>query len=164
MLNSALLRDKRCIAAVEFAITCPLLVTVLAGLADFPLAFWKRSLIETGVSNGATYAFEQMQANLNNGQSISTSTIAAIVQTSIDLAGLSVSVSNPATKCQSYDQTTTPPTTTLTAVSAGTTCSNGSLPGTYITITASYTYTPMMPFFSAATSNQITQTANVRVY
>lgn len=157
-------RDTRCIAAIEFAITCPLLLTLVAGLADFPMAFWTHSLIETGVADGATYAFQQMQAALGQNQSVSTNAIALVVTDSINLANVSVAVAQPALECVSIDQTTTPPTARLTAEPAGTTCPNGSLPGTYVSITVSYTYSPMMPFFSHVTSTKMTETANVRVY
>lgn len=157
-------RDTRCVAALEFAITCPLLLTVVGGLADFPMAFWEHSLIETGVADGATYAFQQMQAALGQNNSISTSAISSVVKDSINLANVSVQVTQPALECVSVDQTTTPPTATLTAAQPGTTCPDGNLPGTYISITASYTYSPMLPFISQLTSKTITETANVRAY
>jgi Flp pilus assembly protein TadG len=159
-----LARDRLGVAAVEFALTCPLLLIVIGGLTDFPMAFWTRGAIETGVADGATYAFQQMQAALAQNQPVSTSNISAVVQSSINLANVSVQVTPPYLACVSVNQTTTPPIATLVAAQAGATCPNRSLPGTYITISASYTFTPMLPFYSWMANTTMAETANVRVY
>lgn len=158
------LHDRRAVAAVEFAVICPLLLLIMGGLADFPLAFWDHSLIETGIANGATYAFQQMQADLALNQQVSASEVQAIVESAINLSDVTVVVTQPALECENIDDSTTPPTATLVAAAAGSTCANGSLPGTYVTITASYVYKPLMPLYSQMANTTFTETANVRVY
>lgn len=157
-------RHRQCTASIEFAIVCPLLLAIVAGLSDFPLAFWRHSLIETGVANGAAYAFQQMQTDLTQSQTVSTSAIQAVVLDSIDLPNVSVTVTPPALECVTINNATTPATASLTPATAGSTCSDGSLPGTYISITATYDYVPLMPFYSEMTNTTITETANVRAY
>lgn len=156
--------DRRAVAAIEFAVTCPLLLVIMGGLADFPLAFRDHSLIETGVANGATYAFQQMQADLALNQQISASDVQAIVQSAINLPDVTVTATPPTLECETVDQTTAPPTVSLVAESAGTRCADGSLPGTYVTITASYVYKPLMPIYSTMENTTFTEIANVRVY
>lgn len=156
--------NRRAVAAVEFAVTCPLLLMIMGGLADFPLAFRDQSLIETGVANGATYAFQQMQTNLALNQQISASDVQAIVQNAINLANVTVTATPPALECETVNQTTAPPTRTLVAASAGSTCADGSRPGTYVTVTASYVYKPLMPVYSRMENTKFTDTASVRVY
>lgn len=155
---------RRCVAAIEFAITCPILLVIVAGLADFPLSFWDHSLIETGVASGAAYTFAQMQADLGQNKVVSASNIKAVVQDAITLPNVSVAVTGPRLACVLVDTTSSPPAVTLAAAQVGSTCPNGSLPGTYVSITATYNYVPLMPFYGAMTSTTITETANVRAY
>ena len=163
-MSRSVFSDKRGIAAVECALTGTLLLIIVGGLADFPLAFWTHSLIETGVANGATYAFQQGQADLTQGQQVSASSIQAVVQNAINLKNVTVTVTGPALECMSVDQTMSPPSATLTVAQAGSACPNGSFPGTYVSITASYVYDPMMPFYSQMATTNMTETANVRLY
>lgn len=159
-----ILRNRAGIAAVEFALLSPVLFTVVGGLVDFSLALYQHSLIETGVANGATYAFQQAQADVSQGTSVSAATVKSVIQDAINLSNVSVTVSSPALECITYDTASTPPTVTLASAQAGTKCSDGNLPGTWLTATATYTYVPMMPVYSHLANTTFTETANVRLY
>jgi Flp pilus assembly protein TadG len=157
-----LLRATRGVAAVEFALVGSMLIGILGGLADFTLALSDRSRLATAVADGATYAFVYYQ---NHGMALPTAAdVQAKVSNAINLTGAQVTVTAPSLSCISTNAAASPPTATLTAGQLGSACSNGSYPGTYMTITATYAYTPLMPFFSRMVSTTLLQSANVRLY
>jgi hypothetical protein len=43
------------------------------------------------------------------------------------------------------------------------TCASGNLPGTYVGINATYTYSPLMPFYTSFASTTLTEAAIVRL-
>jgi Flp pilus assembly protein TadG len=157
-----LLRATRGVAAVEFALVGSVLFGVVGSLADFTLALSDRSRLAMSVSDGATYAIVYYQ---NHGMAQPTvADVQTKVSNAINLTGAQVVVTPPSLNCISTNSAANPPSAMLTTGSPSTACANGSYPGTYMTIRATYAYTPLMPFFSRMVSTTMTQSVNVRLY
>jgi Flp pilus assembly protein TadG len=143
-------RANRGVAAVEFAIVAPVLLLMLGGVVDLALAFLSKSMLASSVAEGAEYAFVA-------GPSVSASAIRSIVGQKLSLPAENITVTGPGCYCVSG----TP------AVAAAQTCTvpcpNLSLPGTYVTISAHYTYTSLLPLYSHLTNPELVETAMVRL-
>lgn len=155
--------DRTGVAALEFALVVPVLLTIFAGLSDFLLAFSDQIQLASGVASGAAYAFNQAQNVSGTASPVSSNDVQAKVLSSINLPNVSVTVTGPSLDCITKSNTT-PPVASLTAGTAGTTCASGQSPANYLVITASYTYTPMMPFYSTLANTTLTENAVVRLY
>jgi Flp pilus assembly protein TadG len=161
--GSAWLGDRRGIAAVEFAIIAPVLLMLLGGVTDFGLIMTGKSQLANGVAQAIQYALLQ-------GPSVTAATVQAMVQSGSARAGLAnavtVVVTGPACYCvKGFPAVLATPSTALT----GTFSCNGSCtapavaPGAFMTVTASYVYQPLMPFYSQLSSTTISETIMVRL-
>lgn len=157
------LRCQNGVAALEFAIVAPALLTVLGGLADFGLALGQSTRIQQAVDAGATYAFAAQQEAGVNG-TISAAAVKAAVQASLALSPTpTVTVTGPNPGCTQTNNAS-PPTTTLTSGTYGQTCPNGNPVGTYVVINVQYTYQPLMPSYSMLGQTNLSATSTVRLY
>jgi len=145
-----LLRDVRGLAAVEFALCFPALLIMLGGLADFSLAFWTKGLLANSVAQGVQYA-------LLTGPQVSPLSVRDIIRQKLGLSTSDVDVSQPSCKCVSGTPATARQQT------CGLPCLSGGLPGTYMTISARYTYTSLMPLYSKLANPVLTETATVKL-
>jgi Flp pilus assembly protein TadG len=159
------LRNREGVAALELALIAPALLTIAGGLADFGLAFGDRTQLAHAVANGAAYAFAAQELTGSIG-SVSASSVQAAVQASTALSNVVVVVTGPEPGCIQTNSTASPPTSTLIVATSsyGTPCPNGNPVGTYMVITAQYTYQPLMPFYSALASQTLTASAILRLY
>jgi Flp pilus assembly protein TadG len=155
---SRLRRCRRGVAAVEFALVCTLLMIMLGGITDFGLALLDKSRLANAVARGVQYA--SLHPSYTSGQ----------IQTAV-LHGSSLpsdqSLSNHVTAAVSvnacYCITGTPPALSA-AADCATNCADGSKPGTYVVISASYTYAAILPGFSEMTGTKtFSETATARV-
>ena len=144
------LEDSGGSSLVEFALICPLLLTIFGGLSDFGLMIWTRHRLASGVTQGAEYAF-------NTGPNVSEAAIRSTVKLTSALSEALVNVTRPSCYCLGG----TP--ATLSLQNCGSPCADGTLPGQYVNISAGYTYQPMVPFFSNLISPSIEQFATVRI-
>ncbi|HBK08897.1 MAG TPA: hypothetical protein DDZ81_24085 [Acetobacteraceae bacterium] len=158
-----LFRDRNGVAALEFALVVPMLLTIFAGLSDFLFAFSDQIQLASGVASGAAYAFNQAQNVSGTASPVSSSDVQAKVLSSLSLPNVSVTVTGPSLNCITKSNST-PPIASLTSGTAGTTCSSGQSPANYLVITASYIYTPIMPFYSTLAKTTLTENAVVRLY
>jgi Flp pilus assembly protein TadG len=150
-------------ALLEFALIAPILLAVIGGLADFGLAFFDQSQLADAVTAGSQYAFSQGQIN----QTAQATDVQQKVQNALTLAGASVTITGPTIYCVTRNTAANPPTTSFStnAAVAGQPCnSNGNLPGLYMTITASYTYSPIMPLYSQLAQTTLQEVAYVRLF
>jgi Flp pilus assembly protein TadG len=148
----SLARDRRGVAAVEFALVCTLLFILLAGITDYGLALLDKSRLANAVAQGVQYAF------LNPASS--SSRVQTVVQSSSSLSGVVATVAGPVCRC--ITGTTTP--TLATPATCNTACADGTQPGTYFTISANYSYNAILPGFSQMTGRTaISESASVRV-
>jgi Flp pilus assembly protein TadG len=147
----ALGRDRGGVAAVEFAVTFSLLLVLLGGITDFGLVLRARSRVANAVAQGVQYAYL-------HPVDVTASQIQDVIQKSSTVANVVAVVSDPA--CYCITGTTT---MALTATACGSTCADGSKPGTYVTITATYPYQSILPNFThMLASASLSETATVR--
>lgn len=142
--------DRRGVAAIEFALITPVLLLMLGSLADFALAFRTRGLLASSVAQGAQYAFLV-------GPTVAAADVQSVVEQPMALPPADVTVTGPACACLSG----TPAAPTPTPCSQ--TCPDQTLPGTYLTISAHYTYAPLLPVYSGLANPVLAESATVRL-
>jgi Flp pilus assembly protein TadG len=153
---------RRGVAAVEFAIICPVLLSFAGGLVDFGLAMAGRSQLANGLAQGVQYA-------LDIGPSVTAASIQSMVQAGAARAGLSptvtVQVTGPACYCTSGSPVAlvTPSTPLSGTYTCTGTCASGATPGAYAIISATFTYTPLLPFYSRLSSTTVKEAVTVRL-
>jgi Flp pilus assembly protein TadG len=155
---AALRSHRRAVAAVEFALVAPVLALVLVGAIDYGFREWSRSCLANAVAQGAYYAFL-------SGPNVSGTTVQTLVQNASPLTGVTVTV-NPPTAAACYCPSGSPAALGPQVTSCTTACTDGTTPGTYLKISATYTQTPWIPIpFYSGLNNQstITETATVRL-
>ena len=143
-------RNRRAVAALEFALVAPVLLMLFGGMADLGIAMWVRGTLTEAVSQGAYYAFL-------TGPSVTASNIQSLVTKASGITGVTATVSAPATYCAAG----TP--ATLTAAPSNSTCADGSTPGTYTTISANYTVPAVLPVLTSLGSVKLQEDATVRL-
>lgn len=143
-------RDDRGVAGFEFALVSMVLITLLAGLADFGLAFLQKGLLASAVAEGASYA-------VLVGPTVTPSSIQNIVGQRLELPASDVAVVAPACYCVSG----TP--AAATNQDCANPCPDGRNPGVYTRITAKYTYSALLPFYSRLYNPVMTETAMARL-
>jgi Flp pilus assembly protein TadG len=141
----------RGVAAVEFAITLPLLVILLGGVTDFGIIYYRQSCLSTAVAAGAQYAnlIDQRSppVSATNIQNV----MRAAAAQSMSNASVTPTASNPAL-C--YCITGASPSSTLTAATCGAACASGGTAGKYVQLTLTTNYTPMFPALSRVIGTQ----------
>ena len=174
---AALLRDRRCVAALEFGLLAPTFVMVFAGVVDLGNALYTWSKLEQALALGANYAImNKADVNSTGGQALGDS-IATMVATSNPGPGANATVvvndgptatvtsggtpvnTGTAANANSYYCLTGAPTswTWGTAYANNTTaCTDGSQPGQFVTITVSYNFTPFFLSYGFVTNGLIT--------
>jgi hypothetical protein len=80
-----------------------------------------------------------------------------MVQNATSLSGVTAIITGPALYCTSGSPAA------LSADPTGAICADGTSPGTYLTVTASYTYIPLLPAVSTMINTKLSQTATVRL-
>jgi len=148
--TSAPARDRRGIAAVEFAILAPVMLVLLGSLIDYSLALWYKGTLAGSVAQGAEYAFLV-------GPTASAANVKAVVQHALVLPAAAVTITTPIYYCVNGR----PAVATVQPATA--TCANNEKPGTYLKISATYTYTSMMPVSSGLLNPVLTETATIRL-
>lgn len=143
---------ERAVAAVEFALATPLLFVILGGAADLGLSQYCKASLANAVATGAEYA-------VMTGTSVTSANIRNVVQYAsfLDKTSLSVTVIGPASYC------VTGATPTLSSVTAGSNCSDGTIAGQYVQISAIYTNQRLMNGFLGSSSLALTESATVRL-
>lgn len=134
----------RGVAAVEFALTLPVLMAFLGAVTDFGIVYYVQSCLSTAVAAGAAYATTTYQ---NTG-----SVTAANIQTvmtgaaaqSLPTFTVTASATNPAT-C--YCLTGSSPNSTLTSATCGSACTSGTATK-YTQLTLTTTYSAILPAYS----------------
>ena len=142
--------SRRGVAAVEFALTAPILAMFLGGTVDFGMISAGRSALANAVASGAEYAYL-------TGTGVTAANIKTLVQTTSYLNTVVATVTGPACYCV----TGTGPA--MTSATCNSTCSDSSTAGSYVIISAVYTYTPILPNFSNVGTKTLTEAATVRL-
>jgi Flp pilus assembly protein TadG len=142
--------DQRGVAAVEFALLMPVMLLLLGGLADFALAFWNKGMLASAVAAGAEYA-------VIVGPNVSAPSIQSIVMRKLSLPASDVTITGPACYCVSGT-----PGAAASQVCASP-CPDTRMPSIYVKISAKYTYTPIMPYYSQMTDDILMETTMARL-
>jgi Flp pilus assembly protein TadG len=175
-------RQKSGIAALEFALLAPTFVLAFAGVVDIGSALLTWMRLEAALSVGTSYALtNHNQVNSTNGATLAAN-IATLVTTSnggtqanatvvvnngpsVTETGGVQSTSGTAANANSYYCPTGSPTswTWGTAYTSNTTsCTGGGTAGQFVTVTASYSFTPFFPGYGFVTNGTITAGAMVQ--
>ncbi len=132
LIRSASILRANCrgVSSVEFALAVPLLVAILTVLVDFGMGFYQKMQVEDAAQAGTQYAL------LHGWDS---NAIQTAVLSATTLSGVSASpVPTKTCGCASG--------TTVTAADCSGVCPNGLSPGTYVTVNAQATYTPLISY------------------
>jgi Flp pilus assembly protein TadG len=152
----------RATAALEMALAMPLLLVMIGGAADLGLAQFYRTNLANAVAAGAEYAHF-------TGTGVTTANIKTVIQDAMYLpAGASsqltvvftgTSLGVPAAGW--YCITGAGPTVTVS--SQGSTCSDGSAAGYYLSFQATYTNTGLMSGILPSMNRTISEQVTVRL-
>jgi Flp pilus assembly protein TadG len=132
-------------ASVEFALLLPLLVTLVVGMIDYAQLAYQSMEVAAAAHAGADYA-------LHYGYN--SSAIAGAVTAA---TGLTVSAT-PAPA-----QTTACVTGGAIVATVATTCASGGAPGSYVTVDAQATFTPILAWASFGMPSTLSARAMVRI-
>ena len=142
-----LLRGEHGAGAVEFAIGATLLAGLLIPLIDLGMGFYQKMQVQDAAQAGAQYAL----AHGWNSTAIENAVTSATA-----LASISASPA-PTRNCGC------PQGTSVTSSTCGGTCAGGQSVGTYVTVSAQATYTPLIPYPVIGQSMALTAQATVRI-
>lgn len=131
--------------AIEFALISPVLVLMLMGLLSYGLPVYYRMELENSVHAAAQYMNATSDSDLT--------TLTNIVQTASRLSGIVVDPPKAACRCAS---------STVDEDPCPSTCGDGSSVAHYWTITAHYTYSPLVTFFDGDTEKTLTYSMSIR--
>jgi Flp pilus assembly protein TadG len=140
------LRDTSGAVAVEMAILIPLFSTMMLGISDFGMAMYQKMEVNNAVQAGTAYAmfhrtetFATMQGNITVAMSAATG-----------LAGVTATLPTEFTGCP-----------TASGIVAGSTSCAGVPAGVYVTVSATYSYSPILPWPGFAASTTVSQTVRI---
>ncbi len=143
--------ERRGVAALELAIAFPVVLLVFGNIVDYGLMMRQHAQLATGVGNAAGYASLA-------GMGVSSATLQTVAAASSGLAGVSASATGAACYCPSGT-----PRKLGAAVACNSTCADGTAAAAYVTITASYIYTPFFPGLNGMSQQTLTHTAAAMV-
>jgi Flp pilus assembly protein TadG len=145
-----LCRAEDGIAAVEFGLLAPMLLLIVAASIDLGLAYSAQMKVQQAAQAGAQYALlhgfdsTKITAAVTAATTLSVNASPAATQRCGCLSGSTVTLSG------------TPPCLV--------TCGNGLTPGTYVTVNAQASYTPLVPYATLLSSpTTLTSQAQVRI-
>ena len=138
--------DQGAITAVELALVAAfVLVPLLLGTVELGRNILTRMQLDNAASAGVEYAIAAAAA----GQPFNATSISTAVTSATSLTGSTVGMVTPITATPAPSQACMCPTVTGLVAASGTppscsgTCSSGGAPGTYVTVTAATSYTPL---------------------
>jgi Flp pilus assembly protein TadG len=133
-------------AVIEFSIAAPVLAVILVPLIDIGMAVYQQMQVQDAAQAGAQYAM----AHGWNSSSIQSAVMSA--------TALSVSASPaPSKTCGCPDGSS------VSAATCGSTCSDGQKAGTYVTVGAQATYTPLFPYPTMGNSVTLSAQTTARI-
>jgi Flp pilus assembly protein TadG len=143
---AALLDAREGNAVVEFSIAAPVLAIIFVPLIDIGMAMYQRMQVQDAAQAGAQYAM----AHGWNSSSIQSAVTNA--------TALSVSATPaPSKTCGCPDGSA------VSAATCGSTCSDGQTAGTYVTVGAQVTYTPLLPYPTMGNSVTLSAQTTARI-
>jgi Flp pilus assembly protein TadG len=152
---------RRGVASLELGLVAPVLITICIAVTDFSIVYHKELQLSSVLTAGLEYAFNKGQSE--TGTTLS-SDVAGFVQTisGVNLSSVTSSV-NGGKIATDYYCLTGYPATYSGPYGSGTLCTDGSTAGQFISITASFTYTPIFSPDKAFLPGTFTQTTYTRL-
>jgi Flp pilus assembly protein TadG len=133
-------------AAVEFSTAVPVLAIIFVPLIDIGMAVYQQMQVQDAAQAGAQYA---MVHGWNSS---------AIESAITSATALSVSASPaPSKSCGCPDGSS------VSAATCGSTCPDGQTTGTYVTVGAQATYTPLLPYPTMGSSVTLSSQTTARI-
>lgn len=133
-------RHVRGVAAVEFALTFPIILYLFAGVTDFGLYFYRDSCISTAMAAAAQYALVQDESG-----GVVAANVQTVLQNAVAQNMRQASVTTTAA-CYCVSGSATTAWNTNTPVSCNGSCATGAQKYIYLTVT--YTNQALMPGLS----------------
>ncbi len=180
--KSAARTATRGVAAMEFAVTMPLLALMMVGLVDLGRAIDLRLRLEADVAAAANLAIVQAsQVSSANGATLATSigdamggNLGTTLTSGVVIVnnGPTVTISNgvatasgaAANADDCYCPTgTAPPYAWNSAVTCGSTCTGGGYAGKFVSVSETQSFVPAFSSYGLLPSNQISASAIVQV-
>jgi Flp pilus assembly protein TadG len=143
-----LVRNRSGAAAIEFALIGATLAMAAVVTADLGMGFYSFMQVQTSAQVGAEYAI---------AHGFNATAMASAVTAATPASGISASPA-PTSFCGC------PSTTGVTATTCGTTCADSSAAGDYVTVTATRTYTPIIPYPMLPASFTQRSVSTVRIH
>lgn len=154
MLARAWFRDIRAVAAVEFALISPVLFMLLAAAVDFGLFNKGRTQLNQAISAGAEYA--QLK-----GTAATAANVQSFIVAASQLSGVTSTATAPACFCIIGDVSSRQLSAETTCV---TLCPDNVSKSTYfMTISATYSYRSLMPFWDSFVGGTATASTTVQL-
>jgi Flp pilus assembly protein TadG len=140
--------------AVEFALTAPILIAVVAGIADFGMLAARTAAVAGATRVGAEYARNNSVCKADIQSTGCISGIKTAMQNTGNFSPALTFPSNPSVSCECDDGT---------AITCGNTCVGaGKVPNrVLVTVTASQAFSPLISWPGIPTS--LTKSAEIRI-
>ena len=135
------------VAAVEFALAATVLVIVLTPVVDLGMAFYQQMQVQDAAQAGAQYA----AAKGWNSSGIQNAVTSASTNMTISASPA------PSESCGC------PNGTSVVTATCNSSCTNGQTAGTYVTVNAQASYTPILPYSFFGSSTTLAATSTVRI-
>jgi Flp pilus assembly protein TadG len=119
-------RDRRGVAAVEFALSATMLTFVVMSATDLALAIRTRAEVANAARAGTEYAAINGYNSSGIANAVTSATPLSVTATSSSFCGCATSSG-------------------VTTQTCGSTCAAGGTTGTYVSVTAQGNYTPLFP-------------------
>ena len=141
-------REEGGAVAIEFSVVLPLMILLLICGTDLGMGIYRNMQVQHAAQAGAQYAVVNSKFNSN--------AIAGIVQNATSFSNITA-VPVPATYCGCADNNGIAP------ISCGSSCAGGKIYGTYVSVSAQASYTPILPYPLISSSFSLTGRADVRI-
>ncbi len=150
-------RARDGVSALEFALVAPIAIYLFMGAVDYGLGFYRAMEVQQAAQVGAEYAGSNgFIANAPSTDPRSPAAVANAVVNATLFPGISASPA-PASYCGCASATG------VVQQDCGQTCSDGTLAGTYLTVSASGTYNTLAPYPLIRNSFPLNGSATVRI-
>lgn len=141
------MRSRSGVAAIEFAMLGPVLALSVVVAADIGFGFYSNMQVQNSAQAGTEYAAVH---------GFDATAVSNAVTNTTPGSGISASPT-PSTFCGC------PSSDTVATATCGSTCADGDLAGTYATVTATKTYSTMIPYPMLPSSYTQTAVSTVRL-
>lgn len=147
-----LLGEDRGVSAIEFAFVAPVIAILIIGIIDFGMGLWREMEVANAAGAGAAYAAAK-------GWNSTTGGIDSAVTSATSLAPVTVALNDWSNWCGC------PSTGSgVTSATCGADCSDGSLAGHYVIVSASAQYSTILPWPGISSPMTLSSTAYARLY